>query len=75
MMTIKELTIPLVRDVSYDRDESPLTADIPPLWYIISPTHGVIRKWGDIKWGGIIPNGIIPESITVILRNITEREY
>ena len=66
MMTIKELTIPLVRDVSYDRDESPLTADIPSLWYIISPTHSVIRKWGDIKWGGIIPNGIIPESITVI---------
>ena len=65
-MTIKELTIPLVRDVSYDRDFSPLTADIPPLWYIISPTHSVIRKWGDIKWGGIIPNGIIPESITVI---------
>jgi hypothetical protein len=65
-MTIKELTIPLVRDVSYDRDFSPLTADIPPLWYIISPTDCVIRKWGDIKWGGIIPNGIIPESITVI---------
>jgi hypothetical protein len=66
MMTIKELTIPLVRDVSYDRDESPLTADIPPLWYIISPTDCVIRKWGDIKWGGIIPNGIIPEGITII---------
>ena len=66
MMTIKELTIPLVRDVSYDRDESPLTADIPPLWYIISPTHSVIRKWGKFKWGGILPNGIIPESITVI---------
>jgi hypothetical protein len=65
-MTIKELTIPLVRDVSYDRDFSPLTADIPPLWYIISPTDCVIRKWGDIKWGGILPNGIIPEGITII---------
>lgn len=61
MMTIKELTIPLVRDVSYDRDFSPLTADIPPLWYIISPTHSVIRKWGDIKWGGIIGNNTIHE--------------
>lgn len=75
MMTIKELTIPLVRDVSYDRDESPLTADIPPLWYIISPTDCVIRKWGDIKWGEILPNGIIPEGITIILKNITDREY
>lgn len=61
MMTIKELIIPLVRDVSYDRDFSPLTADIPPLWYIISPTHSVIRKWGDIKWGGIIGNNTIHE--------------
>ena len=66
MMWVKEFTIPLVRDVSYYRDEVPSSADIPSLWYIISPTQSVIRKWGDIKWGGIIPNGIIPESISVI---------
>ena len=56
-MTIKELIIPLVRDVSYDRDESPLTADIPPLWYIISPTECVIRKWGEPLMGGTITDG------------------
>ena len=74
MMTIKELTIPLVRDVSYDRDESPLTADIPPLWYIISPTDCLIRKWGTLN-GGILPMGNICEDITIILKNITDREY
>ena len=55
-MITKEPIIPLVRDVSYDRDFSPLTADIPSLWYTISPTHCVIRKWGEPLMGGNIPD-------------------
>lgn len=52
MMWIKEFTIPLVRDVSYYRDEVPLFADIPSLWYIISPIVVSFVTWGTLKWGG-----------------------
>ena len=52
MMTVKEFTIPLVRDVSYYRDEVPLFADIPSLWYTLSPIVVSFVTWGTIKWGG-----------------------
>ncbi len=54
MMTVKEFTIPLVRDVSYYRDEVPSSADIPSLWYIISPIVVSFVTWGTLKWGGRI---------------------
>ncbi len=63
MMWIKEFTIPLVRDVSYYRDEVPLSSDIPSLWYIISPILCVIRQVGEPEMGGIILKGIILKGI------------
>jgi hypothetical protein len=53
MMTVKEFTIPLVRDVSYYRDEVPLFADIPSLWYTLSPIVVSFVTWGNLKWGGL----------------------
>ncbi len=52
MMTVKEFTIPLVRDVSYYRDEVPLFADIPSLWYILSPIVVSFVTWGNLRGGG-----------------------
>ena len=51
MMTVKEFTIPLVRDVSYYRDEVPLFADIPSLWYILSPIIVSLINGGSLKGG------------------------
>ncbi len=54
MMWIKEFTIPLVRDVSYYRDEVPLFADIPSLWYTLSPIVVSFVTWGNLRGGGRI---------------------
>ena len=52
MMTVKEFTIPLVRDVSYYRDEVPLFADIPSLWYTLSPIVVSFVTGGNLRGGG-----------------------
>ncbi len=52
MMTVKEFTIPLVRDVSYYMDEVPLSADIPSLWYTLSPIVVSFVTWGNLRGGG-----------------------
>ncbi len=54
MMTVKEFTIPLVRDVSYYRDEVPFFADIPSLWYILSPIVVSFVTGGNPGGGGRI---------------------
>lgn len=74
-MITKEPIIPLVRDVSYDRDVVPLLQTSPHCGILYHLLIVSFVNGGNLKWGGIFPIGNICENIPVILRNITDREY